>query len=114
MVSQLLLFSIFCCYSCYVYSYNINNTSVESQTRGKLGDATKEATTTLGTLEGGWGGVSRYMPYNNVSWMLRGGAASSSAYLGLLNLYGSYGGNNYGYGTRPVLVISRELPWLSE
>ena len=95
------------------YSYNGSSYSTASQTRGKLGDGTKEVTTTFGSFTGGWGGVSRYMPFSGYSWFNRGGLA-------LVSNYGVFNSNYYGgdqnslHGTRPVLAVSRDFPWLSE
>lgn len=96
------------------YSYSTSSDSANSQKRGKLGDATKEVTSTFGLEAGGWGGVNRNMPYSSTSWFNRGGLASYSLDFGVL--YSEYvDGDPYmSNGTRPVLVISREFPWLSE
>ena len=96
------------------YSYNTSSSSVNSQMRGKLGDATKEVTTTFGVSSGGWGGVSSGMPYSSYSWFSRGGSASVSSRWGVMYQNNNDGGSTNFYSSRPSLVVSREFPWLSE
>lgn len=95
------------------YSYN---SSRSSHTRGKLGDSTKEVAATFGSTSGGWAGSYLYIPYSSSSryWFSRGGYASNSSYFGIFNSYYSNGTSTAGYSTRPVLTISRLLPWLAE
>lgn len=96
------------------YSYNTSDYSATSQTRGKLGDATREATTTFGSSTGGWGGVYRYLPTSSNPWFKRGGNSCNTIHWGVFV-------SNYNNGvsinlssSRPSLVVSREFPWLTE
>ena len=96
------------------YSYNGSQYSINSQSRGKLGDATKEATTTFGSQTGGWGGVYHFMPNSSYPWFSRGGTSSISDHWGLTYSNYSYGNSNGNSSSRPAVVVSREFPWLSE
>ena len=98
------------------YSYASSGYSLASQSRGKLGDATREMTQTFGSSSGGWGGSYRYMPYSSSSryWFLRGGYASSNSYNLLYLSYYSNAASSNANSTRPVLIIPRDMPWLNE
>ena len=98
------------------YSYNSNSNSLASQSRGKLGDATREMTQSFGSTSGGWAGSYRYMPYSSSSgyWFLRGGYASSNSYNLLYLSYYSNAASSNANSTRPVLAIPRDMPWLNE
>ena len=95
----------------------MNNNVLKSQIRGRLADATKEVTTTFGSKTGGWGGTYRYMPDSSDyggSWFIRGGDAIYSSIFGVLLSSYDNGYLRSNIGSRPVLSISREFPWLSE
>ncbi len=86
------------------YSYNTNTTTKNSFSRAKLGDAMKEELKQFDSESSGW--------YNGLTvfenkWFYRGGIRTSS-----------YSGSNASAGlttasatSRPVLAISREIPW---
>ena len=94
------------------YSYNSNsNSSQDSVSRGKLGDATKEMTKGFTGSTGSWEGSYRNMPSSG-PWFIRGGISNNSAYFGLSHSNGSYGSASYDGSRHPVLVCSREFPWI--
>ena len=95
------------------YSYNSNSaSSQDSVSRGKLGDATKEMTKGFTGSTGSWEGSYSYMPYSSTPWFTRGGSSYNSAYFGLSGSYYSKGGAADASSSRPVLVCSREFPWI--
>ena len=95
------------------YSYNSNsNSSQDSVSRGKLGDATKEMTKGFTGSPGSWEGSYRYMPYSSTPWFTRGGSSDGSAYFGLSYSTNNGGGAYNSNSSRPVLVCSREFPWI--
>ena len=96
------------------YSYSSSDYSINSQSRGKLGDATREATTTFGSSTGGWGEVYRYMPTSSTPWFVRGGDADNSDSWGITNSSSRNGAAFNRDSGRPAVVVSREFPWLSE
>ena len=94
------------------YSYSTSSDGNPSVLRSKLGDAIKEMTKGF-TTTGSWEGSYRYLPYSSTPWFTRGGYSNSSAYFGLSNSSTTNGGAAYNYtSSRPVLVCSREFPWI--
>ena len=78
----------------------------------KLGDATKEVTKVTGS--GKWFNDNYYYPNYSDSWFLRGGTYTETTYAGLFSIaqYSS-GVAADSSGSRPVLAISRDMPWLN-
>ena len=96
------------------YSYNFNFSNQASVSRGRLGDATKEVSKAFSGSNSSWEGSYRSFPYSSKPWFIRGGEASSSGHYGISVSDGSDGyPDNYG-SSRPVLVVSREFPWLEK
>ena len=97
------------------YSYNTSNYSKESISRGHLGDATREMTKKyINGTGGSWEDSFRHFPYSNYSWFGYGGDSLSTYGYGITL---SYYANGNGYNTnssRPVLVVSRNFPWLEK
>ena len=96
------------------YSYNTNSSNQASVSRGRLGDATKEVTKAFSGSTGSWEGSYRYFPNSSNPWFVRGGSADYSYIYGVTYSYDDYGYSYSSYSSRPVLVVSREFPWLSE
>ena len=93
------------------YSYSTSNSGNPSVLRSKLGDAIKEMTKGF-TTTGSWEGSYRYLPFSSNPWFNRGGRSDSSAGFGLSGSNGDGGGANDYASSRPVLVCSREFPWI--
>lgn len=98
------------------YSYNSSTSSytVTSGSRGKLGDATKEVVASWAS-SGRWNGDYNYYPYGtSYGWMARGGYVSNTTNAGVFaNNNQINGGSNQYYGSRSILSISRDMPWLN-
>ena len=91
------------------YSYSSSDYSSQtSVSRGKLGDATKEMSKAFSGSSSTWEGSYRYMPRSSYPWFIRGGYSDSSAYFGLSNSNGNFGGAYNLNSSRPVLVCSRD------
>ena len=98
-----------------VYSYNSSSTTYTGApiTRGKLGDATKEVVKAW-TSSGRWNGDYNYMIYGTTySWFTRGGYYSQTSNSGIFGSYQLNGAANQYYGSRTVLTISRDVPWIN-
>ena len=94
------------------YSYSTSHYGNPSVLRSKLGDAIKEMTKDFTTSSGSWEGSYCYVPYHSYSWFRRSGTSNGSTYFGL-SYSDSYSGEAfYNYSSRPVLVCSREFPWI--
>lgn len=98
------------------YSYNSSSTNYNSSSvsRGKLGDGTREVVKSWAT-SGRWNGDYNYFPYGtSYSWFARGGYMSQTTYAGVFTSSNQINGaaNQY-YGSRPVLAINRDMPWLN-
>lgn len=87
------------------YSYSDNGYAEISQKRGKLGDATTETMKTFGVENGSWYSFSSVYPNGNNSWIIRNSN----------NLFGlsSQTGEASTITSRPVLAVTREMPWLN-
>ncbi len=83
-----------------MYKYNQSYTI---QSRGKLGDATKETLNSFGSTTGGWYSDDASFPYYNSSWFLRGGRYYDGSVAGIFAFSNGYGGSDSGYSTRSVL-----------
>ena len=95
------------------YSYNTSNYSANSQMRGKLGDATREMTITFGVADSSWDLEGRYMITEGAPWFLRGSVASDGYGYGI-SYSDEVPGSAIVYdGSRPILAIYRDLPWIS-
>ncbi len=94
------------------YSYNSSDKSSQSVSRGKLGDATKEMSKGFTGSTGSWEGSYRYMPTSSDPWFYRGGSSVNSACFGLSNSSSGPGDAGSSISSRPVLVCSREFPWI--
>lgn len=65
-----------------LYTYDTSNTS---QSRGKLGDSTKETLITYGVGTKGWYGDYKYFVWSASQWFVRGGYYGSGAYAGIFD-----------------------------
>lgn len=99
------------------YSYNSSSTNYNSTSvgRGKLGDATREVVKSWGST-GKWYSDYNYFPYGTSNtWFSRGGYMSETTSAGVFassnTITGTY--SQY-YGSRAILTVSRDLPWLSD
>lgn len=97
------------------YSYNSSSYSssynVTPNSRGKLGDATKEVAKAWSSA-GKWNGDYNYTPTGtSYYWFARGGYTSQTSYAGVFASYYVNGGANQYYGSRPILTIERATPW---
>ena len=86
------------------YSYSSSDSSQDSVSRGKLGDATKETTKGFTGSTGSWEGSYRDMPYSYIPWFARGGRSVGTQYFGLSSSEWTDGNERYNNSSRPVLV----------
>lgn len=102
------------------YSHSTESSSrVNSQLRGKLGDGTKEVLKIFGSENGLWGSEKLSMPSIggetgvDWAWIDRGGVSYNTYAYGIFYSGNNLGSDSYtGTSSRPVLVVSREFPWL--
>ena len=93
------------------YSYNIEKTSL---TRGKLGDGTKEVTKNFSSENGRWYSDFNYFPAYVNSWILRSGCTWDTTASGLYYMWQNVAGDTDSTrSSRPVLTVSRNMPWLN-
>lgn len=86
-------------YDTYTYGTIENN-----QSRGKLGDATKETLNTYGSLTGGWYLEHSYFAFNSYPWLVRGGCYDNKTAAGIFN-FNNYNGAAAGnISSRSVIV----------
>ena len=83
------------------YSYN---TSEINQTRGKLGDATKETLSIINNSFGGWYSDKSAFVYSTNSWFVRGASFNNIQEAGIFYFSRSAGNSNLYHTTRAVLV----------
>ena len=85
------------------YSYGTTYNDNTAYSRGKLGDATKEISS---TSLGGYSWYSDYalFPGGSSPWFIRGGYYSGGASAGAFYFHGSNGANS-GYSSRAVLGV---------
>ena len=95
------------------YSYSVDSTEKASLSRGLLGDGTKEVIKNFSSENGKWFSDSNSFVSNNNSWFLRGGSINDGTSSGIYAVSGSTGSNNENNSSRPVLTISRNMPWLN-
>ena len=100
-------------YDKYSY-YSSDEVNQESISRGRLGDATKEVTKAVSGSNKSWEGSYRFFPFSSYPWFVRGGGADYSDVYGITRSNNSLGLLNNYYSSRPVLVVSREFPWLEK
>ena len=87
----------------YYDSYTYGESST-SQSRGKLGDATKETLTTFGNYQGGWYSDYAYFVNSNHSWFHRGGNNLDGDVAGIFN-YSSHNGRGFTDHTTRVVIL---------
>ncbi len=85
------------------YTYSTSNTV---QSRGKLGDATKETLTTFGNPSGGWYRDFAWFPNSSNSWFNRGGSYRNGASAGVFYFaYISGGASSSSNSAHGVLAV---------
>ena len=95
------------------YSNSSSENAAESQTRGKLGDATKEVTKVFGANGFGWYNGSRVMMSSSKMWLVRGISNDKTNSIGIYGTNAS-SGESGNYTSRPILTVTREMPWLNK
>ena len=97
------------------YSFNSNFSQKNSLTRGKLGDGTKEVTSDYTSEIGRWYGDFNYFLSGVNSWCLRSGFMNDQTRGGIYYIWKLSEGQPYtSRSSRPVLTITRNMPWLNE
>ncbi len=87
----------------YYDSYTYDATNNLTHSRGKLGDATKETLTILGTIIGGWYEEHSYSLNSNTSWVLRSSHYANGPGSGIFAFFYNNGSNSIYYSSRAIL-----------
>ena len=88
----------------YTNLYSYDASSSTTQSRGKLGDATKETLLTYGSSSDGWYSAQTVFPYNNDPLFTRGGDYSGGVYGGVFQFNVSNGCASKFYASRSVIT----------
>ena len=86
-------------YDKYTYS-----TSSSNHGRGKLGDATKETSSSFGGSTGGWYSDYAFFVYSSDSWFIRGGSYLNRSSAGVFDFDSNTGGAIGSSSARAVLI----------
>lgn len=92
-----------------IYSFTNNNNILTS----KLGDAIKEVNTNSSSTVGKWYGDYNVFTKNDKPWIYRGGYYSNGSTAGIFYSSSATGVYRNLDSSRPVLTITREMPWLN-
>ena len=83
------------------YTYGTSNTD---HGRGKLGDATKEALATYGSITGGWYDDYAIFTLEHYSWLMRGGDSGNGINGGIFTFNGYSGAKGGNNSTRAIIT----------
>ena len=83
------------------YTYGTSNTD---HGRGKLGDATKEALATYGSITGGWYDDYAIFTLEHYSWLMRGGDSGNGINGGIFTFNGYSGAKGGNNSTRTIVT----------
>ena len=96
-----------------LYSYNISSGSTDSFQRAKLGDSTKEILKKYNDTKGSWYNDFSFEIFSENFIFRRGGKVDNSYARGIFAFDNYSGNSSWGISSRPVLTVSRDMPWLN-